>query len=93
MWKPDFSCCGARWVQIEGCTRDGADKSKLIIHDVKGHFVTSASEDVGKQQTDDLRITKLAPITGEGAGRYAYCKLNGEFVPSGRMIPVPETTI
>ncbi|WP_169088493.1 family 78 glycoside hydrolase catalytic domain [Paenibacillus sp. PL91] len=62
VWKPDFSCYGARWVQIEGCTRDGSDKSKPIIHDVKGHFVTSASEDVGRLETDDPRITKLAQI-------------------------------
>lgn len=62
VWKPDFSCYGARWVQIEGCTRDGSDKSKPIIHDVKGHFVTSASEDVSQLETDDSRITKLAQI-------------------------------
>lgn len=62
IWKPDFSCYGARWVQIEGCTRDAGDSSKPFIHDVKGHFVTSASADVGQLETDDPRITKLAQI-------------------------------
>ncbi|MGO4109069.1 family 78 glycoside hydrolase catalytic domain [Paenibacillus sp. YAF4_2] len=62
VWKPDFSCYGARWVQIEGCTRDIADRSKPFIHDVKGHFVTSASMDAGELETDDPRITKLAQI-------------------------------
>lgn len=62
VWKPDFSCYGARWVQIEGCTREMEDKSKPFIHDVRGHFVTSASQDVGELETDDPRITKLAQI-------------------------------
>lgn len=62
VWKPDFSCYGARWVQIEGCTRDSGDRSKPFIHGVKGHFVTSASLDVGELETDDPRITKLAQI-------------------------------
>lgn len=61
-WKPDFSCFGARWVQIEGCTRDRTDPSKPFIHDVKGHFVTSASPDAGHLETDDSRITKLGEI-------------------------------
>lgn len=62
VWKPDFSCYGARWVQIEGCTRDDSDTSKPFIHDVKGHFVTSASMDAGHFETDDPRINKLALI-------------------------------
>lgn len=62
VWKPDFSCYGARWVQIEGCTRDESDTSKPFIHDVKGHFVTSASMDAGHFETDDPRINKLAQI-------------------------------
>lgn len=62
VWKPDFSYYGARWVQIEGCTRDAADKRKPYIHDVKGHFITSASKDTGSLNTDDVRIDKLACI-------------------------------
>jgi hypothetical protein len=62
VWKPDFSCYGARWVQIEGCTRDASDTSKPFIHDVKAYFVTSAAEDVGELETDDPRMTKLAHI-------------------------------
>ncbi len=62
VWKPDFSCYGARWVQIEGCTRDGADPSKPVIHDVKGYFVTSAAKNVGELEADDPRITQLAQI-------------------------------
>lgn len=61
-WKPDFSCYGARWVQIEGCTRDGSDANKPVIHDVKGHFVTSASLDTGELATNDSRITRLENI-------------------------------
>lgn len=62
VWKPDFSYCGARWVQIEGCTRDETDRSRPFIHDVKGHFVTSAAADVGSLVTDDPRIERLAGI-------------------------------
>ena len=62
VWKPDFSCYGARWVQIEGCTRNELDLTKPFIHDVKGHFVTSASLDTGFLTTDDVRIAKLAGI-------------------------------
>ncbi|WP_338551328.1 family 78 glycoside hydrolase catalytic domain [Paenibacillus sp. KS-LC4] len=62
IWKPDFSYYGARWVQIEGCTRDERNQTKPYIHDVKGHFVTSASLSTGVLETDDLRIGKLAAI-------------------------------
>ncbi|KQN99926.1 alpha-L-rhamnosidase [Paenibacillus sp. Leaf72] len=62
VWKPDFSCYGARWVQIEGCTRDGGDPAKPVIHDVKGYFVTSAAKNVGELEADDPRITQLAKI-------------------------------
>ncbi|AIQ51389.1 family 78 glycoside hydrolase catalytic domain [Paenibacillus sp. FSL R7-0331] len=62
VWKPDFSYYGARWVQIEGCTRDEADTGRPMIHDVKGHFITSASQDTGTLSTDDVRIDKLADI-------------------------------
>ena len=61
-WRPDFSCAGARWVQIEGCTRDGADPDKPVIHEVKGCFVTSAAADSGGLETDDPRIGRLAEI-------------------------------
>ena len=62
IWKPDFSYYGARWVQIEGCTRDEAEQSRPFIHDVKGYFVTSAARDAGDVETDDPRITQLARI-------------------------------
>jgi alpha-L-rhamnosidase len=62
VWKPDFSCYGARWVQIEGCTRNELNKEEPFIHDVKGHFVTSASLDVGKFETDNPEINRLAEI-------------------------------
>lgn len=62
IWKPDFSCYGARWVQIEGCTRDEAEQSRPFIHDVKGYFVTSAARKAGDLETDDHRITQLAQI-------------------------------
>ncbi|KRE69770.1 alpha-L-rhamnosidase [Paenibacillus sp. Soil750] len=62
VWKPDFSCYGARWIQIEGCTRDVEKKYKPFIHDVKGHFVTSDSVDTGELETNDPRIGKLADI-------------------------------
>ncbi|MBU7595731.1 family 78 glycoside hydrolase catalytic domain [Metabacillus halosaccharovorans] len=61
-WKPEFSYAGGRWVQIEGCTRNKREIDKPYIHDVKGHFITSAAEDVGEFKTDNAQDNDLHHI-------------------------------
>ncbi|GAF63488.1 hypothetical protein BTS2_0379 [Bacillus sp. TS-2] len=58
-WKPKFSYIGARWVQIEWATRDPKNVTKPFIEDVKGYFITSSAEDVGKFATSDSRYGKI----------------------------------
>ena len=62
VWKPSFSYAAGRYVQIEGATRRIEDKSKPYIADVKGHFITSASEDVGTFKCSDKRYEDIFGI-------------------------------
>ncbi len=59
-WKPDFSYAGGRWVQIEGARySDEMVDGEVIIHDVKGHFVTNSAYDSGNFCASDERYNKI----------------------------------
>src|SRR5690625_25367 len=59
VWRPKFSYTGARWVQIEWATRDPVDQTKPLIKDVKGYFITSSVDDIGKFSTSDHRYKEI----------------------------------
>ena len=62
VWKPSFSYAGGRYVQVEGATRREDDRGKPYIADVKGHFITSSSEDVGTFSCSDKRYEDVFRI-------------------------------
>lgn len=50
---PKFSYVGARWVQIEKCTIDKSNEDVPYIDTVRGHFISSSAENVGKFKCSD----------------------------------------
>lgn len=60
-WQPDFSYVGARWVQVEGVSRD-PNGSLPWIETVRGHFVSSASASVGRMETDRDDVNRLLHV-------------------------------
>ena len=58
-WRPEFSYAAGRWLLIKGVTTEKTDDTLPFLQSVKGHFITSASEDSGYFTCSNANYNKI----------------------------------